>query len=178
MTVTHRVQKLTINVVIVLSILQASNAFCNNEILHALDKFSSGRPEASHQFSLCRWLKKKTKNKSKTKTKPKKTQAYQASNPFTEKLKKLEVYCTYNPSNPTKKVETNKTKGGVKNRPFSSGKNPLKLPNKQKPQTTSSSLILSHSKMKHRRDSTLKQVKTRNKSKAVRNQHGYIPVCM
>lgn len=63
MTLTHRVQQLTINVVIILSVLQASSALCNNEILHALDKFSSGRPEASHQFSLCQWLKEKKKRR-------------------------------------------------------------------------------------------------------------------
>ena len=80
MTLTHRAQKLTINVVIILSILQASSALCNKGILHALDKFSSGRPEASHQFSLCQWLKKKNKPK---------TQTYQASNPFSKNLKKL-----------------------------------------------------------------------------------------
>lgn len=99
MTLTHRVQKLTINIVITLSILQDSSALSNNEILHALDKFSSGRPEASHQFSLCQWLKEKKK------------QTYPASNPFSENLKKLEVYCTFCPSKPTMKVESNKAKG-------------------------------------------------------------------
>lgn len=75
MTLTHRVQKLTINVIITLSILQASSALCNNEILHALDKFSNGRPEASHQFRMCQWLKEKKKL------------TYQASNSFSENLR-------------------------------------------------------------------------------------------
>lgn len=98
--------------------LYASSALCNNEILHALDKFSSGRPEASHQFSLCQWLKERRKKK----------QTYQASNPFSENLKKLEVYHTFYPSKPTKKAEPNKAKGSVKNRSFSSGKNNTKTP--------------------------------------------------
>lgn len=101
MTLTHRVQQLTINVVIILSVLQASSALCNNEILHALDKFSSGRPEASHQFSLCQWLKEKKKT------------TYQASKSLSVKeKKKIAVYCIFYPSKPTIEVESNKARRG------------------------------------------------------------------
>lgn len=89
MTLTHRVQQLTINVVIILSVLQASSALCNNEILHALDKFSSGRPEASHQFSLCQWLKEKKKT------------TYQASKSLSVKEKKrLQFIVSFTLPNP------------------------------------------------------------------------------
>lgn len=102
MTLTHRVQQSTINVVIILSVLQASSALCNNEILHALDKFSSGRPEASHQFSLCQWLKEKKKKKT-----------YQASKSLSVKeKKKIAVYCIFYPSKPTTEVEPNKARRG------------------------------------------------------------------
>lgn len=54
----------------------------------------------------------------------KKKQTYQALNPFSENLKKLEVYCTFYSSKLTKKVEPNKTKGGVKNAPSPLKNNP------------------------------------------------------
>lgn len=104
--------------------LYTSSVLCNSEILHALDKFSSGRPEASHQFSLCQWLKERRKKK----------QTYQASNPFSENLKMLEVYSTFYPSKPTKKAEPNKAKWGVRDRSFFSGKNTTKTPKHKKRQ--------------------------------------------
>lgn len=101
MTLTHRVQQLTINVVIILSVLQASSALCNNEILHALDKFSSGRPEASHQFSLCQWLKEKKKDDLPS------FKIFKC-----ERKKKIAVYCIFYPSKPTIEVESNKARRG------------------------------------------------------------------
>lgn len=73
--------------------LYTSSALCNNEILHALDKFSNGRPEASHQFSLCQWLKDKKKSR------PIKLQS------LSVRISETEVYCTFYPSNSTKKKQ-------------------------------------------------------------------------